>query len=75
MCICAAGAATGHVDGFLLNFAFHFSKLPCIGPIFTTVLALAAASDAIARGVLLLAVFSAGLAVPFLLTALGMGHS
>ena len=39
---------------------------------FTTVLALAAASDTIARGVLLLAVYSAGLAVPFLLTALGI---
>jgi cytochrome c-type biogenesis protein len=38
------------------------------------VLALAAASDTIARGVLLLAVYSAGLAVPFLLTALGIGH-
>jgi len=39
-----------------------------------TVLALAAASDTIARGVLLLAVYSAGLAVPFLLTALGIGQ-
>jgi len=38
------------------------------------VLALAAASDTIARGVLLLAVYSAGLAVPFLLTALGIGQ-
>jgi cytochrome c-type biogenesis protein len=38
------------------------------------VLALAAASDTIARGILLLAVYSAGLAVPFLLTALGIGQ-
>ena len=35
---------------------------------------LAAASDTVARGVLLLAVYSAGLAVPFLLTALGLGQ-
>jgi len=61
-------------SGFLLGFAFAFGWTPCIGPILATVLALAAASDTIARGVLLLAVYSAGLAVPFLLTALGIGH-
>src|ERR1700680_1013607 len=61
-------------SGFLLGFAFAFGWTPCIGPILTTVLALAAASDTIARGVLLLAIYSAGLAVPFLLTALGIGQ-
>lgn len=61
-------------SGFLLGFAFAFGWTPCIGPILTTVLALAAASDTIARGVLLLAVYSAGLAVPFLLTALGISQ-
>lgn len=61
-------------SGFLLGFAFAFGWTPCIGPILATVLALAAASDTIARGVLLLAVYSAGLAVPFLLTALGIGR-
>jgi len=35
---------------------------------------LAAASDTVARGILLLAVYSAGLAVPFLLTALGLSQ-
>jgi cytochrome c biogenesis protein CcdA len=61
-------------SGFLLGFAFAFGWTPCIGPILATVLALAAASDTIVRGVLLLAVYSAGLAVPFLLTALGIGQ-
>jgi cytochrome c-type biogenesis protein len=61
-------------SGFLLGFAFAFGWTPCIGPILTAVLALAAASDTIARGVLLLAMYSAGLAVPFLLTALGIGQ-
>src|SRR6266436_6085929 len=59
-------------SGFLLGFAFAFGWTPCIGPILATVLALAAASDTIARGVLLLAVYSAGLAIPFLLAALGI---
>ena len=64
----------GILSGFLLGFAFAFGWTPCIGPILATVLALAAASDTIARGVLLLAVYSAGLAIPFLLTALGISQ-
>ena len=63
----------GILSGFLLGFAFAFGWTPCIGPILSAVLVLAAASNTIARGVLLLAVYSAGLAVPFLLTALGLG--
>jgi cytochrome c-type biogenesis protein len=61
-------------SGFLLGFAFAFGWTPCIGPILATVLALAAASATVTRGVLLLAAYSAGLAVPFLLTALGIGE-
>jgi cytochrome c-type biogenesis protein len=70
----STGTQPGVWSGFLLGFAFAFGWTPCIGPILATVLALAAASDTIARGVLLLAVYSAGLAVPFLLTALGIGQ-
>ncbi len=62
----------GIVSGFLLGFAFAFGWTPCIGPILATVLALAAASETVARGILLLAAYSAGLAIPFLLTALGI---
>ena len=65
-------AQPGIWSGFLLGFAFAFGWTPCIGPILTTVLALAANSDTIARGVLLLAIYSAGLAIPFLLAALGI---
>jgi len=64
----------GIVSGFLLGFAFAFGWTPCIGPVLSAVLVLAAASETIPRGVLLLAVYSAGLAVPFLLTALGLGQ-
>lgn len=70
----SAGSKPGLFSGFFLGFAFAFGWTPCIGPILATVLALAAASDTIARGILLLAVYSAGLAVPFLLTALGIGR-
>ena len=67
-------AQPGLWSGFLLGFAFAFGWTPCIGPILTAVLALAAASDTIARGILLLTVYSAGLAIPFLLTALGISQ-
>ena len=61
-------------SGFLLGFAFAFGWTPCIGPILATVLALAAATDTVVRGVVLLAAYSAGLAIPFLLTAVGLGQ-
>ena len=61
-------------SGFLLGFAFAFGWTPCIGPILSAVLILAANSATITRGVLLLAVYSAGLAIPFLLTALGISQ-
>jgi len=61
-------------SGFMLGFAFAFGWTPCIGPILTTVLSFAAASGTVGRGVFLLAVYSAGLAIPFLLTALGIGQ-
>jgi cytochrome c-type biogenesis protein len=61
-------------SAFLLGVAFAFGWTPCIGPILATVLALAAATDTVARGVLLLAAYSAGLGIPFVLTALGIGQ-
>ena len=67
-------AQPGIWSGFLLGFAFAFGWTPCIGPILSAVLILAANSATITRGVLLLAVYSAGLAIPFLLTALGISQ-
>jgi len=68
------GGQPGAWSGFLMGFAFAFGWTPCIGPILTAVLILAARSDTIARGIFLLAVYSAGLAIPFLLTALGLSR-
>jgi cytochrome c-type biogenesis protein len=70
----AGGAFSGVSSGFLLGFAFAFGWTPCIGPILAAVLVLAANTQTISRGVFLLAVYSAGLAVPFLLTAIGINQ-
>ena len=69
-----AGPLAGVLSGFLLGFAFAFGWTPCIGPILAGVLTMAATSETISRGVLMLAVYSAGLAIPFLLTALGINQ-
>ncbi len=57
---------------FLIGFAFAFGWTPCVGPILSVILGFAAAQDSVAKGVLLLAIYSMGLAVPFLLTSLGI---
>jgi cytochrome c-type biogenesis protein len=57
---------------FLLGFAFAFGWSPCIGPILAAVLKFAAEQNTLAKGILLLAVYSLGLAVPFLITALAV---
>jgi len=67
-----SGPFAGILSGFLLGFAFAFGWTPCIGPILATVLAMAATTENIARGIFLLAIYSAGLAIPFLLTAMSL---
>jgi cytochrome c-type biogenesis protein len=68
------GNRPGIVSGFLMGFAFAFGWTPCIGPILAGVLAVAATRDTIGQGIMLLAFYSAGLAIPFLLTALFIGR-
>ena len=68
------GDRPGIVGGFLMGFAFAFGWTPCIGPILASVLLIAATRDSVGQGVFLLSVYSAGLAIPFLLTALGIGR-
>jgi len=68
------GKSPGMVSGFLLGFAFAFGWTPCIGPILGGVLLVASTKDTVGEGVLLLACYSAGLAIPFLLTAVAIGR-
>ena len=60
------------LGSFVVGFAFAFGWTPCIGPILATILVLASAQGTVLKGVLLLALYSLGLAVPFLLTSLGV---
>ncbi|MGD0221325.1 MAG: cytochrome c biogenesis protein CcdA [Terriglobia bacterium] len=57
---------------FLVGFAFAFGWTPCIGPILGAILALAEQRQTVLQGMFLLAIYSAGLAIPFLLTSVGL---
>ena len=62
----------GFLGSTLVGMAFAAGWVPCIGPILGAILGLAATQADFGRGMLLLAAYSAGLAVPFLLAALAL---
>lgn len=62
----------GYLGSVLVGMAFGAGWTPCIGPVLGAILSLAATSDSVPRGMLLLGVYSAGLAVPFLLAAVAV---
>ena len=55
---------------YVMGLAFAFGWTPCIGPILAAILSIAAAEATVAKGAALLAVYSAGLGIPFLVAAL-----
>lgn len=57
---------------YLMGLAFAFGWTPCIGPILAAILAVAASQERVAEGAGLLAVYSLGLGVPFLIAALAV---
>jgi cytochrome c-type biogenesis protein len=62
----------GYLGSSLVGMAFGAGWTPCIGPVLGAILGLAATSADLSRGMLLLAVYSAGLAVPFLIAAVAV---
>ncbi|MBI2821197.1 MAG: redoxin domain-containing protein [Acidobacteria bacterium] len=62
--------ARGFFGALLAGTFFGFGWTPCVGPILAAILALAAVSDTVSRGILLLALYSAGLGAGFIASAL-----
>ncbi|PCJ30700.1 MAG: cytochrome C biogenesis protein [Alphaproteobacteria bacterium] len=60
----------GLTGAYVIGLAFAFGWTPCIGPILGAILAVAGAQQDISHGIILLALYSAGLGIPFLLAAL-----
>ena len=59
----------GIVGSYVIGLSFAFGWTPCIGPILGSVLSIAASSDTVTYGIILLMLYSAGLGIPFLLAA------
>ncbi len=59
----------------LLGGAFGICAAPCIGPVLASILVLAGDTSTVVEGSVLLAAYSAGLAVPFLIAGIAFGHA
>jgi cytochrome c-type biogenesis protein len=68
----SAGSGKSPLGAFVVGFAFAFGWTPCIGPILSLILTAAADAETVMKGVALLFIYSLGLAVPFLLTSIGI---
>jgi cytochrome c-type biogenesis protein len=64
----------GPFGAMLVGIAFAFGWTPCIGPILGGILAIAGSKDSVWEGVTLLAVYSLGLGIPFLITSLAINQ-
>ena len=63
----------GYIGSFIVGLTFAIGWTPCVGPILGAILSLAGTADTVGRGIGLLVAYSAGLGVPFLLSALALG--
>lgn len=68
----SSDAPKGVIGAYVVGLAFAFGWTPCIGPILATIITLAANQAHFSQGVLLLATYSVGLGVPFILAALAI---
>ena len=64
----------GPLGAMLVGVAFAFGWTPCIGPILGGILAIAGSKNTVTEGITLLAVYSLGLGIPFLLTSLAINQ-
>ncbi|MBZ9608749.1 cytochrome c biogenesis protein CcdA [Clostridium estertheticum] len=63
----------GPFSSVIMGMAFATGWTPCIGPILSSILIYATSMNSVGKGVLLLIMYSLGLAVPFILTAMAIG--
>lgn len=64
----------GPIGAFLVGTAFAFAWTPCIGPILGGILAMASSRNSVGEGMQMLAAYSLGLGVPFLLTSVAINR-
>jgi cytochrome c-type biogenesis protein len=64
----------GPLGAVLVGIAFAFGWTPCIGPILGGILAIAGSKNSVGEGITLLAIYSLGLGIPFLITSLAINQ-
>lgn len=64
----------GLIGAFILGLAFGFGWTPCVGPVLSTILMVAGGMGELSDGITLLAVYAAGLSIPFMLAAALSAH-
>ena len=64
----------GLIGALVLGLAFAFGWTPCIGPILASIMTIASTKETVTQGMFLLAIYSAGLGIPFLLTSLALNQ-
>jgi cytochrome c-type biogenesis protein len=69
-----AAFKAGYVGSFFMGLAFAFGWTPCIGPILSGILALAATRETVGQGMSLLFVYSLGLGIPFVITGFAVSR-
>jgi cytochrome c-type biogenesis protein len=67
------GQPASALAAYVMGLAFAFGWTPCIGPVLGPILTLAGGRSTVGEGALLLAAYSAGLGIPFLIAALFSG--
>lgn len=65
--------ATGWAGAFAFGMSFAAGWTPCVGPVLASILLLAGSTQTLGQGILLLTIYSLGLAIPFMAAALGIG--
>ena len=68
-----SGETSTPLGAFLMGMSFAIGWTPCVGPVLGAILTLASASGTVSQGATLLGVYALGLAIPFLLAAMGLG--
>jgi cytochrome c-type biogenesis protein len=63
----------GYISSFFMGIFFSAGWSPCVGPVLGAILTISLSGGSVSQGALLLVFYSIGLAIPFLVAALGIG--
>jgi cytochrome c-type biogenesis protein len=66
-------SSASYIGAYVIGLAFAFGWTPCIGPVLAAILSVAGSTESVGRGMALLAFYSLGLGIPFMLAGFSIG--